>query len=132
MPLQQTKEQTSKTSKHTFEFTYNYFHCHLLTEERHSLYTNHRWKGIILSVWTLDVFEGKIVITVIKLEFVCQTSHYYFFKSVNVLFFLVCSQINRCQIVTDTCKKMFRILFGSLLNHLHCYTNKNIWWSLSL
>ena len=36
------------------------------------------------------------------------------------------SLIDRCQIVTDTCKIMFQSLFGSLINHLHHNANNNI------
>ena len=48
-----------------------------------------------------------------------------FFKAC-MCFFLARFLIDRCQIVTDICKKMFETLFGSLLNHLFHYTNKNI------
>ena len=33
---------------------------------------------------------------------------------------------DRCESVTDTCKKMFLSLFGSLLNHPFPYTIKNV------
>ena len=60
---------------------------------------NRRWEWIILSVRSLTVFEENIVVTVLaKLVSL-------FFKSVHALFFsLTHSLIDRCQIVTDTCK----------------------------
>ena len=78
-PLQQTNEQTPTTLKHAFEFTYYYFPCHLLTEQRYSSYINHRWKIIILDLRSLNVFEENIVVTIIKLEFVRKTSTFVFF-----------------------------------------------------
>ena len=51
------------------------------------------------------VLKKKIVVRVIELEFVCQTS----------AFFLTWYLIDRCQIVTDTYKKMFQRLFGTFL-----------------
>ena len=41
-------------------------------------------------------------------------------------FFLARSLIDRCQIVTDTCKIMFQSLFGSLLNHFYSHANENV------
>ena len=41
-------------------------------------------------------------------------------------FFLTHSLIDRCQIVTDTCKIMFQSLFGSLLNHFYSHANENV------
>ena len=41
-------------------------------------------------------------------------------------FFVTRSLIDRCQIVTDTCQKMFQSLFGGLLNYLFHYPNINI------
>ena len=53
----------------------------------------------------MNVFEENVVMTVIELEFVCQTSSIVFFlRSVHELFFFMLSLIDRCQIVTDTCK----------------------------
>ena len=53
----------------------------------------------------MNVFEEKVVMTVIELKFVCQTSSivFFFLRSVHKLFFML-SLIDRCQIVTDTCK----------------------------
>ena len=53
----------------------------------------------------MNVFEEKVVMTVIELKFVCQTSSivFFFLRSVHELFFML-SLINRCQIVIDTCK----------------------------
>ena len=52
----------------------------------------------------MNVFEEKVVMTVIELKFVCQTSSIFFFlRSVHELFFML-SLIDRCQIVIDTCK----------------------------
>ena len=60
----------------------------------------------ILSVRSLYGFEEKVVVTVIELEFVCQTPTLAFsFKSVHALFFfLTRSPIDRCKIVTSTRK----------------------------
>ena len=54
---------------------------------------------------SMNVFEEKVVLTVIELKFVCQTSSivFFFLRSVHELFFML-SLIDRCQIVTDTCK----------------------------
>ena len=59
---------------------------------------NHRWEWIILSIRSLNVFEENIVVTVFA-ELVPLI-----FKCSYALFFLTCSLIDRCQIVTDTCK----------------------------
>ena len=84
------------TSKHTFEFTYNYFPCNL---QRYS-YTNHRWKWIILSVRSLNGFERKVVVIVIELEFFYQTRTLVFsFKNVHMLIFLTRSLIDRWEIL---------------------------------
>ena len=59
---------------------------------------NRRWEWIILSVISLIVFEENIVVTVLaKLVPL-------FFKCSWACFFLTRSLIDRCQIVTDTCK----------------------------
>ena len=58
---------------------------------------------------SLNGFEEKLVATVIELELFCQTSNVFFFKSVHALFLLKRSLIDRCQIVTDTCKKSFKV-----------------------
>ena len=70
-------------------------------------------------VRSLNFFKEKIVVTVIGLEFVSQTSiiFFVFFKTAHRLSCLTGSLIDRCQIVTDT---------GHLLNHLYHYTNKYI------
>ena len=55
---------------------------------------------------SMNVFEEKVVMTVIELKFVCQTSSivfFFFLRSVHELFFML-SLIDRCQIVIDTCK----------------------------
>ena len=53
----------------------------------------------------MNVFEEKVVMTVIELKFVCQTSSIvFFFLEVYMSFFFMLSLIDRCQIVTDTCK----------------------------
>ena len=81
---------------------------------------NRRWEWIILSVISLIVFEENIVVTVLaKLVPL-------FFKCSCAFSFLTRSLIDRCQIVTDTCIKMFQSLFGSLLNHLYHYANENV------
>ena len=50
-------------------------------------------------------FEEKVVLTVIELEFVYQTRTLVFaLQSVQALIFLTRSLIERCQIVTDTCR----------------------------
>ena len=54
------------------------------------------------------MFLKKNVRTVIELELVCQTSAV-FFKSVHALFFLTRSVNAGCQIVTNNCKKFFKI-----------------------
>ena len=56
----------------------------------------------------------------------CQTSSVVFFKSILAFFFLKRSLIERCQIVTDTCKNNFSKFVGSLLNHLYHYANENV------
>ena len=54
---------------------------------------------------SMNVFEEKVVMTVIELKFVCQTSSIvFFFLEVYMSFFFMLSLIDRCQIVTDTCK----------------------------
>ena len=59
---------------------------------------NRRWEWIILSVRSLTVFEENIVVTVLaKLVPL-------FFKCSYAFFLLTRSLIDRCQIVTDTCK----------------------------
>ena len=62
---------------------------------------------MIFSVRSLNGFGEKIVVTVIELEFVCQTSTIViFFSKVHRCFFsLTRSLIDGCQIVTDTCKQ---------------------------
>ena len=50
----------------------------------------------------------------------------FFFKSILAFFFLKRSLIERCQIVTDTCKNNFSKFVGSLLNHLYHYANENV------
>ena len=52
----------------------------------------------------MNVFEEKVVMTVIELQFVCQTSSIVFFLEVYMSYFFMLSLIDRCQIVTDTCK----------------------------
>ena len=59
---------------------------------------NRRWEWIILSVRSLNVFEEGIVVTVLS-KLVSL-----FFKYSCAFFFLTHSLIDRCQIVTDTCK----------------------------
>ena len=56
----------------------------------------------------------------------CQTSSVVFLKSVLAFFFLTRSLIQRCQIVTETCKNNFSKFVGSLLNHLYHYGNENV------
>ena len=59
---------------------------------------NGRWEWIILSVRSLTGFEENIVVTVLaKLVLLV-------FKCSYAFFFLAHSLIDRCQIVTDTCK----------------------------
>ena len=59
---------------------------------------NRRWEWIILSVRSLTVFEENIVVTVLaKLVPL-------FFKCSCAFSFLTRSLIDRCQIVTDSCK----------------------------
>ena len=73
--------------------------------------------------------RSSILVTDIKLKFVCQTStvdNDFFFLNVQALLFLTLSLLNRCQIVTDTFKEMLQSLLASHLNHLFHYTNKNI------
>ena len=66
---------------------------------------------VILSLGSLTAFEKKIVATVIELKLVCQTSAvvvvFFSFLKRACAFFLTCSLTDRCQSVTDTCKKMF-------------------------
>ena len=72
--------------------------------------------------------RSSILITDIKLKFVCQTITVDndFFLNVHALLFLTLSFLNRCQIVTDAFKEMPQSLLASHLNHLFHYTNKNI------
>ena len=60
----------------------------------------------MLSVRSLDGFEENILVTVTELEFVCQTStvFFFFFQKSACAFF---SLTDRCQIVTDTWKKLY-------------------------
>ena len=62
---------------------------------------------------SLNVFEEKIIVTVIELEFVSQTSiifcFLFFFLTVHGLSCLTGSLIDRCQIVTDTCRICFEV-----------------------
>ena len=61
------------------------------------MWMNHWWEWITLPVRSLTVTEGNIVVTVLaKLVLL--------FSNVLALFFLMHSLIDRCQIVTDTCK----------------------------
>ena len=73
---------------------------------------------MILSVRSLTALEENIVATVLA-----KLVPLFFFKSVLAFFFLTRSLIQRCQIVTDTCKNNFSKFFGSLLNHLYHYGN---------
>ena len=71
---------------------------YLMNRGKSSYMDNHRWEWIILSVRSLTVFEKNIVVTVLQTSFVVC-------KSERVLFFsFTRSLIDRCQIVTDTCK----------------------------
>ena len=71
---------------------------YLTNRGKSSYMDNHRWEWIILSVRSLTVFEKNIVVTVLQTSFVVC-------KSERVLFFsFTRSLIDRCQIVTDTCK----------------------------
>ena len=47
-----------------------------------------------------------------------------FLKNV-LVFFIMLSLLDRCQIVTNTCKNNVLKFVGSLLNHLYQYTNVN-------
>ena len=60
---------------------------------------NRRWEWIILSVRSLNVFEENIGMC----DSPCQTSSVVFQMFLR-FFFLTRSLIDRCQIVTDTCK----------------------------
>lgn len=72
---------------------------------------------MILSVKTLNSFEEINVVTVTEPEFVCQT-----ISVVVVVFFFqerfTRSLTDRCQILTDTLKKMLVSFFESLLSQL--------------
>ena len=81
-----------------------------------SLYISCWWKWIILYLRSLTVFEEKIVVRVDEL----------FLRKVYMHLFFMCYLIDRCQIVTDTCKIMFQSLFGSLISYLHHYKNNNV------
>ena len=63
-----------------------------------------------------EYIEEKILVAVIELEFVCQTSTIVFVQKCTYAIF---SLIDSRQIVTDTCKKDVSSLFESLLNHLY-------------
>ena len=104
------KQANSHNLNHEFtnhEFTYNYFPCHLLTEQGYPSYINHRWKWIILPERSLNVFKEKCKDshrTWVRLPNQCR-----FLKSVHALFFLTRSVNAGCQIVTNNCKKNFKI-----------------------
>ena len=63
-----------------------------------------------------EYIEEKILVAVIELEFICQTSTIVFVQKCTYAIF---SLIDSRQIVTDTCKKDVSSLFESLLNHLY-------------
>ena len=63
-----------------------------------------------------EYIEEKILVAVIEIEFVCQTSTIVFVQKCTYAIF---SLIDSRQIVTDTCKKDVSSLFESLLNHLY-------------
>ena len=87
----------------------------------------------MLSTRSLNGFEEIIVVTVIELEFVCQTRTFFFFKSEHVLFFLTRSLIDRCQIVTGTYrKKCFKIRLEAFQITFIATQIKVLRWSLSL
>ena len=68
---------------------------------------------------TLNSFDEMNVVTVTEPEFVCQTSTVVLFVFFSMsVFFLTRSLTDRCQIVTDTFKKMLVSFFESLLSHL--------------
>ena len=99
---------------------------------------NRRWEWIILSVRSLTDFEENIVVTVLaKLVLLV-------FKCSFAFLFLARSLIDRCQIVTDTCKnnvskfvwkpfksplslrKLKCFAEASLLNLHHLYFNHHL------
>ena len=60
------------------------------------------------------------------LRFICQTSTVVIVVLKRACaFFLTQSVIDRCQNVTDTGKKMFQSLFGSLITHLFYHKTEN-------
>ena len=81
-------------------------HLDLLTITFLAIYKDiHRMEMNNTFLQIIRWFEGKVVLTVIELEFVYQTCSLVFaFKSVQALIFLTRSLIERCQIVTETCK----------------------------
>ena len=78
--------------------TITFLPVYLMNRGNLRTWMNRRWEWIILSVRSLTVFEEKNVVTVLaKLVPL-------FFKSSCFFFFFTRSLIDRCQIVTDTCK----------------------------
>ena len=81
---------------------------------------SNRWKWIILSIRSLTAFQENIVVTVLaKLVLLL-------FLKCTCVFFLMCSLIDRCQIVTVTHKNNVSKFVGSLLDHLYHYANENV------
>ena len=73
-----------------------------------------------LPVRSLTVFEENIVVTVLL-------------SKVYMRFFFTRSLNYRCQIMTNTHKRMFQSLSGNLFNHLYHYMKMKMFrWSLSL
>ena len=127
-PSKRANSQNLETDLNLLTITF-----HLLTEQSYTSFINSWWKWVILSVRSLTVFKEKIPVTDIELKFVCQTSAVdvvvvvFFFKTcmrfcfLHALYF---TGVRLWQILVK--KKKFQSLFGSLLNHLFHYTNKNI------
>ena len=78
--------------------TVTFLAVYLTNRGKSSYVDNHRWEWIILSVRSLTVFEENIGVTVL------QTSFVVFQKWICAFFSFTRSLIDRCQIVTDTCK----------------------------
>ena len=87
---------------------------------QYSSYTNNRWKGI-LSIRSLNDFEEKVVLTVVNIKFICQKVYMRFFFFVHAL-------IDRCQIVTDICKKMFQVVCKRFSRFLASYHEHRLHW----
>ena len=77
------------------------------------------WTFVSITRWVIDVLSFFSLRVIIIFYLPCDWN----FSKVNTRFFLSYALwIDRCQIVTGTCKN----LFGSLLSQLYHYANENV------